>query len=352
MLTGRVPFPGEGFGEVLVRHVREPPPLPSRLNPAVPPALEKIVLHALAKKPDFRFASMDEFRSALRDPERFSQTLDGHSATLTPDGGMAAVGVAGMGPPPPAPASPSGRFPPSQSPRALSNDAPTMLAQQAPDAAAIERAKADAQRQRHEATTAPTPQKRPDPQRMVQARPQKATVAEPLRPARNSRAPVIALLVVGALALGAGGWYFLAGPGHGGNVAVTVTTEPTGAEVYDGDQLVGTSPVVVKVARNSEPHTIMVKKEGYLSAQRVVGSKEDRALALRLSAKPAEEKEEAPPPPEPAKAPVAATPPPRKPVAVAAPPPTPKPESPKAEAPKKHHARPKKEDTLILTPSF
>ena len=68
MLTGRVPFPGEGFGEVLVRHVREPPPLPSRLNPAVPPALEKIVLHALAKKPEFRFASMEEFRTALRDP--------------------------------------------------------------------------------------------------------------------------------------------------------------------------------------------------------------------------------------------------------------------------------------------
>ena len=43
----------------------------------MPPALEKIVLHALAKKPEFRFASMDEFRSALRDPERFAQTLDG-----------------------------------------------------------------------------------------------------------------------------------------------------------------------------------------------------------------------------------------------------------------------------------
>ncbi|MFI5289072.1 MAG: serine/threonine-protein kinase, partial [Polyangia bacterium] len=73
MMTGRVPFPGNGFGEVLVKHLREPPPLPSRLNPAVPPSVEKIVLHALAKRPEFRFASMDEFRAALRDPERFSQ---------------------------------------------------------------------------------------------------------------------------------------------------------------------------------------------------------------------------------------------------------------------------------------
>src|SRR4051812_568065 len=238
MLTGRVPFPGEGFGEVLVRHVREPPPLPSRLNPAVPPALEKIVLHALAKKPEFRFASMDEFRGALRDPELFAQTLDGQGGIkLTPDEGVAAVGVAGMGPPPPAPVSPSGRFP-QQSPRALSNDAPTMLAQPAPDPAAIARAQAEAQKQRHEATTAPTPQRRPDPQRMVSQRPAKATVAEPLRPRAKSRMPLVVASVLVAVVAGGAGWYFLAGPGRGGNVAVTVTTDPAGAEVYDGDKLV------------------------------------------------------------------------------------------------------------------
>ena len=206
-----------------------------------------------------------------------------------------------------------------------------------------QRAKAEAQKQRHEATTAPTPQKRPDPQRVVSQRPAKATVAEAVRPARHSRAPVIAALVVGALALGAGAWYFVAGPGRGGNVAVTVTTEPAGAEVYDGEQLVGTAPVVVKVPRNAEPHTIIVKKDGYLTAQRMVGGKEDQTLKLRLSQKPVEEPEE-PPPPAPA---------PKPPVQVAAtPPPAPKPQPPKAETPKKHHARPKKEDTLILTPSF
>ncbi|MGZ3429449.1 MAG: serine/threonine-protein kinase, partial [Polyangia bacterium] len=144
MLTGRVPFPGEGFGEVLVRHVREPPPLPSRLNPAVPPALEKIVLHALAKKPEFRFASMDEFRSALRDPERFSQTLDGQGGIkLTPDGGVPVVnpGLAGMGPPPAAPPPPAMRA--LQPTPRVSNEAPTMLAQ-APDPAMLARAQAEA----------------------------------------------------------------------------------------------------------------------------------------------------------------------------------------------------------------
>ncbi|HWE28196.1 MAG TPA: protein kinase [Polyangia bacterium] len=345
MLTGRVPFPGEGFGEVLVRHVREPPPLPSRLNPAVPPALEKIVLHALAKKPEFRFASMDDFRSALRDPERFSQALDGQGGIkLTPDGGMPAVGIAGTGPPPPAPPSPSGRFV-AQSPRAVSNDAPTMLAQPAPNPEEIARAQqAEAHKQRHEATTAPTP-RRPDPQRIVQPRPAKNTVAEGAvranRTRGRSRAPLVAGAVVLAVLVGGAGWYFIAGPGHRGSIAVTVTTDPAGADVYDGERLVGAAPVVIKVARDGEAHTIVVKKDGYLTAQRIVGSKEDRALTLRLTAKPVEEKEEPPPPPAPP-----------KPIAVAPTPPPANVEAPKPHPPKKHQARPKKEDTLILTPSF
>jgi serine/threonine protein kinase len=371
MVTGRVPFPGEGFGEVLVRHVREPPPLPSRLNPAVPPALEKIVLHALAKKPEFRFASMDEFRGALRDPERFSQTLDGQGGIkLTPDGGIPAVnlpGTAGMGPPPDAPVSPSGRFP-QQSPRAVSNEAPTMMAQ-APDAEAVARAATEAQKARHEATTAPTA-RRPDPQRVVSQRPAKHTVAQPLRPRQKSRAGLWAALAVVAVAGGAGGWYFLAGPGRGGFVAVTVTTDPVGADVFDGDKLVGPAPAVVKVPRDGQGHTIAVKKDGYLTAQRVVHGEENQALKLRLTPKPPEDKEDAAP--APTTAPVAATTP--KPVAPAPKPvasapvaPTPKPhvevaqtppkpavEPPAAPKPKTHHARPKtkKEDTLILTPSF
>ena len=164
----------------------------------------------------------------------------------------------------------------------------------------------------------------------------------------RSRGPLIA--VVGALAavvLGGIAWYFAVGPGHKGSVAVTVTTDPAGADVYAGEQLVGAAPVVVKLPRDGEPHRIVVKKDGYLTAQRVVTGKDDQALKLRLTAKPVEEPEEPPPPPKP----VAATP---KAVAGAAPTRAAgrRPEPPKAQAPKKHHARPKKEDTLILTPSF
>lgn len=83
MLCGQVPFPGEGFGEVLVRHLREPPVVPSKRNPAVPRAVEAIVLHALAKRKEFRFQSMQEMARALRDPERHQRELSGEGPMMT-----------------------------------------------------------------------------------------------------------------------------------------------------------------------------------------------------------------------------------------------------------------------------
>lgn len=81
MVTGRVPFPGDGFGEVLIKHLRELPPMPSKLNPKTTPSLERIILHALAKKPEFRFQTMEEFRIALTNPERFGRALEGEGLT-------------------------------------------------------------------------------------------------------------------------------------------------------------------------------------------------------------------------------------------------------------------------------
>src|SRR6516165_57034 len=40
LLTGCVPFPGEGFGEILVAHLTKQPARPSTVNPNLPPALE------------------------------------------------------------------------------------------------------------------------------------------------------------------------------------------------------------------------------------------------------------------------------------------------------------------------
>jgi len=72
-LTGRVPFDGPNDFDVMVAQVSKQPPRPSSLNPGIAPELERIVLTALAKKPEERFATAREFRTALealKDPVR------------------------------------------------------------------------------------------------------------------------------------------------------------------------------------------------------------------------------------------------------------------------------------------
>ena len=64
-LTGRVPFEGDSAVAVALKQVSEPPQPPSRLNPAVPPALDAVVMKALAKHPANRFRAADDFLAAL-----------------------------------------------------------------------------------------------------------------------------------------------------------------------------------------------------------------------------------------------------------------------------------------------
>jgi serine/threonine-protein kinase len=64
-LTGRVPFDGANDFEIMVAQVEGEAPRPSSFNPGISPELERIVLTALAKAPEKRFASAAEFRMAL-----------------------------------------------------------------------------------------------------------------------------------------------------------------------------------------------------------------------------------------------------------------------------------------------
>jgi serine/threonine-protein kinase len=65
MVVGEPPFASEGVGDVLVKHLLEPPVPPSQRNPEVPPALEQTILRALAKTRDERFATMADFLAVL-----------------------------------------------------------------------------------------------------------------------------------------------------------------------------------------------------------------------------------------------------------------------------------------------
>jgi serine/threonine protein kinase len=72
MATGRLPFEGPTLS-VLYRIAHESPPPPSRARKELGPALEAIILKAMAPKPEGRYASAREFAVAL---EQWLQGMD------------------------------------------------------------------------------------------------------------------------------------------------------------------------------------------------------------------------------------------------------------------------------------
>jgi eukaryotic-like serine/threonine-protein kinase len=69
-LTGRVPFQGDSAVAVALKQVSEAPRRPSAINPSVPPALDAVVMRALAKDPEARFKDADAFLKALDAAEK------------------------------------------------------------------------------------------------------------------------------------------------------------------------------------------------------------------------------------------------------------------------------------------
>jgi eukaryotic-like serine/threonine-protein kinase len=66
LLTGAVPFEGDSAVSIALKQVSVEATLPSKRNPEVGPALDAVVMRALAKDPLARFASADEFIAALQ----------------------------------------------------------------------------------------------------------------------------------------------------------------------------------------------------------------------------------------------------------------------------------------------
>ena len=67
LLTGRRPFDGEGEFAIIHQIVSQQPAAPSSINPQLPAALDAVVARALAKQREDRFASAQEFASALQE---------------------------------------------------------------------------------------------------------------------------------------------------------------------------------------------------------------------------------------------------------------------------------------------
>jgi len=65
MVTGRKPYQADTPLGVLFKHANEPLPRPRSIVPEIPEAAEAVIFKALAKKPEDRFQSMEEFAEAL-----------------------------------------------------------------------------------------------------------------------------------------------------------------------------------------------------------------------------------------------------------------------------------------------
>ncbi|MBC7251459.1 MAG: protein kinase, partial [Anaerolineae bacterium] len=103
MLTGRVPFEAETPMAVVIKHITHPLPLPRQINPDIPESVERVILKALAKKPEDRFASTGEMAAALREAVSQIPTVP---AVEVPPTAPVVEKVSVAPPPPPPPAAP------------------------------------------------------------------------------------------------------------------------------------------------------------------------------------------------------------------------------------------------------
>jgi serine/threonine-protein kinase len=262
LLTGRVPFPGEGFGEILVAHLTKQPDPPSSINPDVTPELNAIVMHAIEKDKNRRFQSMDEFLAAIENPGQHLQSyspLPGYTPQQPMTGAQPIVGAAGA-----RPVTGQGRGPTvgGEAPR------PTTLS---------------------------------------------GAAGEMEQPARKSRAPLFAVAAVVLVGGAAAAVFGLKGgqkpaivqppppppdttPKLAEKVKIKVTSDPDGARVFRADTggyADGKTPLTLEVKRGDPAFDIQIKLDGYRSGTKTVQTDKDATLLIPL------DKLEATPPPQP-----------------------------------------------------
>ena len=73
LVTGRLPFQG-GPGQMMYQHLTNEPQPPSTHVPSLPANVDTVILHALAKKPEDRFASISAFARAFQQATKDSNS--------------------------------------------------------------------------------------------------------------------------------------------------------------------------------------------------------------------------------------------------------------------------------------
>jgi len=66
MVTRRVPFDADTPFAIIMKHINDPLPLPTRVNPNVPESVERVILKALSKNPNDRYQTAEAMAQALQ----------------------------------------------------------------------------------------------------------------------------------------------------------------------------------------------------------------------------------------------------------------------------------------------
>jgi eukaryotic-like serine/threonine-protein kinase len=264
LLTGRVPFPGEGFGEILVAHLTKLPDPPRSINPDISPELEAIVLHSIEKDRNRRFQSMAEFEAAVQDPSsHFAQYASQPGYT-----GSTAPGSAGQGT------------------LMMTTDAPTMRGPS----------------QAMNTIKGPLTGTGPRPTTLSGA----AAEMDGGVP-RRSKAPMVVAMVAVLGILGGGGFVLLKPKKEEPPpqpavlqppvqplkpeapkdefVKVTVTSDPAGAKVYRAGQEApdGVTPHVMKLKKGDPPFDIQVKADGFKTEMKTITTEVNKEVIVTLA---------------------------------------------------------------------
>lgn len=99
LATGRPPFQADTPVAVIHKHLAEPLPSPRDLNPALPEAVERVIVKALAKTPEARYRTAAELVQALEATLPLDLTVAIGSAPPAPAVSIAAPATIPMPPP-------------------------------------------------------------------------------------------------------------------------------------------------------------------------------------------------------------------------------------------------------------
>ena len=91
LTTGKLPFMGDTPVATALKQVNEPPAPPRKINPNVSPAMEAVILKAMAKNPADRYQTADEMRADL------ARVVAGQPVSATLAGAIGGVAASAVG---------------------------------------------------------------------------------------------------------------------------------------------------------------------------------------------------------------------------------------------------------------